>query len=99
MISVLKAVASAVFNGRLSHSAYGVVSSSNTIDLRALARLEPLSLRLEVLQSVATSIQASCGDHALCRNAELVPVDYLDGLCTVPWHRPLGMSFNLNAGV
>lgn len=72
MKSALKAVASAVFNGRLSHSANGVIlsSTSNTIDLRALAKLEPLSLRQEVLQSVATSIQVSCGDHSFCRDTE-----------------------------
>lgn len=52
------AVAGAVFNGRLSHSDYAeLLGSATSIDLRALARLEPLRIRAEVLGVVSSAIQ------------------------------------------
>ncbi|KAH8120585.1 MFS general substrate transporter [Phellopilus nigrolimitatus] len=53
------AVAGAVFNGRLARSSYTafIGSSSSSIDLRALAKLQPLALRQEALKAVAAAIQ------------------------------------------
>lgn len=55
------AIASAVFNGRLSQSqSAGVFSSSNisSSDLRGLVHLEPPALREEVIKSVTLAIQS-----------------------------------------
>ena len=53
-----QAVAGAVFNGRLAQSDYaGLLGSAATIDLRALAKIEPISLRQELLKTVASAIQ------------------------------------------
>ncbi|KAL5535227.1 hypothetical protein ACEPAF_3321 [Sanghuangporus sanghuang] len=53
------AVGAAVFNGRLSHSDYAkLLGSATSIDLRALAKLQPLLLREEVLGVVSSAIQS-----------------------------------------
>lgn len=52
------AVSSAVFNERLALSDYAdLLGSASTIDLRSLARLQPIALRKDVLKTVASAIQ------------------------------------------
>ena len=51
-------MASAVFNGRLAASNYAeLLGSAASIDLRFLSKLEPLSLREELLGVVSSAIQ------------------------------------------
>ena len=53
-----QAVGAAVFNGRLSHSDYvELLGSATSIDLRALAKLQPDLLREEVLGVVSSALQ------------------------------------------
>lgn len=63
VLASVQAVAGAVFNGRLlSSGSVGVQLSSATsssIDLRALAQMQPIELREEMLRIVTSAIQVS----------------------------------------
>lgn len=55
---MIQAIAGAIFNGRLAQSDFAsLVGSATSIDLRSLAQLQPVSLREEVLATVASAIQ------------------------------------------
>ncbi|KAI5124426.1 hypothetical protein M0805_008310 [Coniferiporia weirii] len=87
------AVAGAVFNGRLSQSHYGTLlsSTSSTIDLRALAKLQPLVLRQEVLQTVSQAIQTIWMVCAPCLGIALLISPLIRVASTDPMSKELAM--------